>query len=289
MQCSGSRGPPPGQTSVHFSDLATSSGSLLWIVVFLLALLAERIAPGRPGEKGDWLNNGRAWGLRFVAGFTTTPAAGGLATLLVNAAGGGWIRLPDHGPWLVFGVVIYLAAMDLGEYLFHRAQHAIPGLWAMHSLHHSDPAVNVATTSRHFWLESSIKSVTIWLAVGLVFKASSEIVALYGLATLYNLVLHANLRLGFGRLSFLINSPQYHRLHHSRDPAYFNRNFAALLSIWDVVAGSYSPPRPGEFPATGLADRPPPASLLETLAWPIALATRPEPAAPATGGVTSPP
>src|ERR1700722_8042551 len=158
--------------------------------------MAERVAPGRPGEKGDWLNNGRAWALGMFGWLTTTPAAGGLATLAVNAAGGGWIRLPDQGFGLVLGLAGYLAAMDLGEYLFHRAQHAVPALWAMHSLHHSDPAVNVATTTRHFWLESAIKSLTIWLAVGLLFKASPKIVALYGLATLYNMVLHGNLRLG---------------------------------------------------------------------------------------------
>ena len=172
------------------------------------------------------------------------------------------IRLPDQGFGLVLGLAAYLAAMDLGEYLFHRAQHAIPALWAMHSLHHSDPAVNVATTTRHFWLKSAIKSLTIWLAVGLLFGASPKIVALYGLATLYNMVLHGNLRLGFGRFSSLVNSPQYHRLHHSRDPAWFNCNFAALLSVWDVIAGSYRPPEPGQFALTGLEDRPPPANLL---------------------------
>ncbi|MHB8529579.1 MAG: sterol desaturase family protein [Caulobacteraceae bacterium] len=255
---------------MHIGDLVRHVRDAPWLLVFLAALVVERVVPGRPDQKGDWWNNARVWVLGILAGLTTTPLAGGLATLVVNAMGGGWIRLPDRGAGLLLGLAVYLAAMDLGEYLFHRAQHAIPALWAMHSLHHSDPAVNVATTSRHFWLEAAIKSLTIWLAVGLIFKASPTIVVLYGFIGLYNLVLHANVRVGLGRFSFLVNSPQYHRLHHSRDPAHFNRNFAALLSVWDVLTGAYRAPQPGEFPDTGLADRPAPSSFWEALAWPLA-------------------
>ncbi|HEV2364259.1 MAG TPA: sterol desaturase family protein [Caulobacteraceae bacterium] len=240
-----------------------------WLVLLGLLLALERVIPARR-QRGDWLNNGWAWLLAFGAGVVVTPAAGGAATLIVNRLGGGWIRLPDSGVGLALGVLAYLVAMDFGEYLFHRAQHLIPAMWAMHSLHHSDPGVNVTTTSRHFWLEAAIKSVTIWLAVGLLFKASPKIVVLYGLATFYNLVLHANLRVGFGRFSFVLNSPQYHRLHHGSDPKYANCNFAALLSVWDVLFGAYRPPAAGEFPHTGLEDRPPPKGLWQCFAWPLA-------------------
>lgn len=249
---------------------AQETGAVLWLAVLAVTLILEFWRPGRPEQRGDWWNNAAAWFLTILASFTATPLAAGAATLLVNAAGGGLVVLPDRGWGLAVGLLAYLVAMDLGEYLFHRAQHAIPLLWAMHSLHHSDPAVNVATTGRHYWLDAAIKSVTIWLAVGLLFKASVTIVALYGLLHLYNLVLHANLRLGFGRLSWLVNSPQYHRLHHSRDPAHHGANFAALLSIFDVLGGTYRPPKPDEFPQTGLESCPPPADFWQILLWPLA-------------------
>jgi sterol desaturase/sphingolipid hydroxylase (fatty acid hydroxylase superfamily) len=157
--------------------------------------------------------------------------------------------------------------MDLGEYLFHRAQHAIPALWAMHSLHHSDRGMNVLTVQRHFWLESAIKAVTIWPAVALLFRPDGPILLAYYLITLNNLVTHANLRLGYGPLTWLINSPQYHRLHHSADPAHHNANFAAVLPIFDVVSGAYRRPARGEFPETGLnvaVEGP-----LDLLLWPV--------------------
>jgi sterol desaturase/sphingolipid hydroxylase (fatty acid hydroxylase superfamily) len=46
-----------------------------------------------------------------------------------------------------------VVALDLYKYTFHRLQHAIPFLWAMHSFHHSANAVTFITGARHFWLE----------------------------------------------------------------------------------------------------------------------------------------
>ena len=78
------------------------------------------------------------------------PLSLGLTTLTVNALGGGLIELPTSGAGLAVAIPCYALAMDGGEYLFHRAQHRIPLLWAMHSLHHSDPAVNVSNGAQAF-------------------------------------------------------------------------------------------------------------------------------------------
>jgi sterol desaturase/sphingolipid hydroxylase (fatty acid hydroxylase superfamily) len=186
-------------------------------------------------------------------------------TGLINAAGGGLVNLTTWPLWL--GAATFLVASDLGEYLFHRAQHAMPWLWAMHSLHHSDKAMNISTSQRHFWLDPALKSVSIWLVVALLFRADGPILTIYFVASLFHLFTHANVRVGFGPLAWLWNAPQYHRLHHSSDPAHYNANYAALLPIFDVISGAYRRPQPGEYPDTGLADetvsRP-----LDLLLWP---------------------
>lgn len=201
------------------------------------------------------------------------PAAGAVTVLAVNAVGGGLVALPapkDWGGWgLLLGLAAYLVAMDLGEYIFHRAQHRLPWLWAMHSLHHSDEAVNVSTTVRHFWLEIFLKTFTIYLLVGLLFRADARIVGLYGLVAVYNYFSHMNVRVGFGRWAAVLNSPQYHRRHHSSRPEDRDCNFAALLPVFDVITGAYRPPAPGDYPATGLCDEPSPATVTAALAWPL--------------------
>jgi len=197
------------------------------------------------------------------------PAAGALTVLAVNRLGGGLITLPALGWGLLAGLAAYLVAMDLGEYLFHRAQHRFPWLWAMHSLHHSDEAFGVSTAIRHFWLETFIKTFTIYLAVGILFRADARIVALYGAITAYNYFTHMNVRVGFGRWAWALNSPHYHRLHHSSRPEDRDCNFAALLPVFDVLTGAYRPPAAGDYPETGLSDAAGPSSVLAALIWPF--------------------
>ena len=238
-------------------------------LALVVCTLLERRWPASSANRGDKLQNIKAWAASLTGQFLLTPALGGLTTLAVNAVGGGLYELPSSGWGLVAGAVAYLVAMDFGEYVFHRAQHAIPAMWEMHSLHHSDPELDASTTVRHFWVDPLLKTVTIWLAVGLLFKAGPIIVGIYTLFTLYHFVAHANLPVGFGKASWLWNSPQYHRLHHAAATEYYDCNYASLLPVFDVLFGSYRKPLPGEFPATGLASGTVPRSFAEIVVWPI--------------------
>ena len=239
------------------------------LMILAVSLLGERIWPAQPPRPQSDPSNLHAWGAYQFGQFALSPALGAVATLAINRAGGGLIVLPSHGWGLAIGVAVYLVAMDFGEFVFHRAQHRLPWLWAWHSLHHSDPTFDVTTTVRHFWLDPLLKAVTVWLAVGLLFKGSPSISLIYGLLTLYNFVIHSNTRLDFGRWSWTLNTPGYHRLHHSASPEHFNVNYAALLPIFDVLTGSYRPARPNERPATGLDTGDRPHSLADVLVWPV--------------------
>src|SRR5437763_996500 len=64
---------------------------------------------------------------------------------------------------------------------------------------------------------------------------------------------HSSMRYELERFSFLIVSTQTHRIHHSRLPEHFDKNFAAWFPIWDIIFGTYYAPKKGEFPPTGVA------------------------------------
>lgn len=211
----------------------------------------------RAGVRGtDWRTNLLAWAIQMVAAFAFLP----LLPLWQGHAllDGGtlpfWLALP-----------IYVVVHDLGEYLFHRAQHRIPWLWAMHALHHSDPSLSALTTQRHFWGDQLAKTVTIWSAASLAISPTLPLVLCYSALSLWNFVAHSALRIDFGRWSWLLNSPAYHRRHHSSVPEHYDSNFAALLPIFDVIAGSYH--RPTGFPPTGLDRKPENAA--EIVLWPM--------------------
>jgi sterol desaturase/sphingolipid hydroxylase (fatty acid hydroxylase superfamily) len=226
----------------------------LWLAIIVVALLTAFEL--RRSEGGERRLNLQCWALGFASRTLLVP-------LVLLMPGKSLVETSALPFWA--GFLAYLLVMDLGEYLFHRAQHAIPLLWKLHSLHHSDGEMTATTTERHFWGDPLIKAVTIWPAAALVVAPTPAIVAAYMLATLWNYAVHASLPIDFGRFSWLLNSSAYHRRHHSSRPEHFNSNYAALLPIWDVILGSYN--RPEGYPPTGLDHRP--RSIREAAVWPL--------------------
>lgn len=248
-------------------DVAYKSLPVLGAI--LLALAVERLRPAERQRPSSATFN-VAYTFVYAIGFAALQLATAIFTVAaVNAAGGGLIPLADQGWLLLPSFLFYLLTLDLLEYLFHRAQHRYAWLWAMHSLHHSDPAMNASTTERHFWLEPGLKLLTIYLLAGLLFKTPPVILGMYALLGFYNIVPHMNLRLGFGRWWFLLNSPQYHRIHHSARPEHYNCNYAALFPFWDRIFGTYRVPQPDEYPPTGLGPDETPNHFAEALLWPL--------------------
>jgi sterol desaturase/sphingolipid hydroxylase (fatty acid hydroxylase superfamily) len=240
------------------------------LIILPIGLLLERIRPAVKIPLLDVRFNLKYSALYSLFQAATAPSIAAVSTLMVNAVGGGLIHLPNAGWGLVGSVLAYTVAMDFGEYIFHRAQHRIPALWAMHSLHHSDPAMNVSTTLRHYWAEYAIKAATIYLAIAMLLRITPLIAGLYIVISLMSsFFFHLNLRLGFGRVHLIINSPQYHRIHHSILPQHRNKNFAALFPIFDLMFGTRYRPMRDDYPETGLYDRDQPSDMLAAIVWPM--------------------
>src|ERR1700730_15523586 len=246
---------------------ALSTTFLLSLFLVGCGLMLERTRPARGlPSRAVIFNIVYMISSTFIQGVISPLILAGTA-IVVGALGGGLVMLPAEGFGLIPAALVYIVTLDLFEYIFHRAQHAVPALWAMHSLHHSDPSVNVSTTSRHFWLEQAIKSVTIYLWASIIFAAPPIIILIYTAVAYYNFFTHMNLRVGFGRF-VLLNSPQNHRIHHSSQLLHRDKNFAALFPIFDVMGGTHYMPAADEYPATGLDDGDCPVNVTGAIAWP---------------------
>ena len=149
------------------------------LLVGLVLMLCERIG-GAP--RGDWLRNLQSWAVQLAAAVAILP----LMPLWRGAALLDGARLPF---WL--GCLIFLVARDLGEYLFHRAQHRVPWLWAMHSLHHSDPEMSVLTTSRHYWGDQLFKTITVWSLSAMIISPTPAALVAYSVLSLWNYFTHS--------------------------------------------------------------------------------------------------
>jgi len=240
------------------------------LAIFLVGAMIERWRPAEPVQTaGDaWLNVAYALFTSFL-GFALAPLLAIIATAMIAACGGGWIALPGEGWGLLGAAALYIFVVDFLEYAFHRSQHAWPPLWAMHSLHHSDRAVNVTTSARNFWLEPLLKAAFIYPLAAILFKVPPAVLTIYGLTTVIHVSNHLNLGVSFPRLWRVVNTPQYHRIHHSILPEHRERNFAAYFPVFDLLFGTYHCPAPGEFPATGLDTGEAPADFPAAVSWPL--------------------
>ncbi|ESX46748.1 sterol desaturase family protein [Mesorhizobium sp. C416B] len=161
--------------------------------------------------------------------------------------------------WLQVIEIIILA--DLGVYAAHRAFHAVPALWRFHSIHHGIEELDWVASFRAHPVDQIItKAVSLMPVFFLGF--STEAIAIYFLVyTGHALLLHANVRINFGPLKWLIASPQFHHWHHADHRDAYDKNFASQLSIIDLLFGTFHVPG-SAMPEKYGVDEPIPASYL---------------------------
>ena len=212
--------------------------------------------------------NLKNWIILFAASAAFSPMAVALPNAAITELGGGLLVLPEDGLGLCWAIPLFVLAMELADYGYHRAQHAWPFLWAMHSLHHSDPVLGITTSIRHFWADPLIRMAVVYPPVMLLMRPSLSVLAVYNALLLWGHIDHLNVRLSFGRFWAFLTSPQYHRIHHAAADGIIDSNFAATLLFIDVIFGTCHKPKVGEFPASGLREGRLPAGFLDLVFWP---------------------
>ena len=120
--------------------------------------------------------------------------------------------------------------------------HAVPLLWRLHRMHHTDLVFDVTTGARFHPIEiilSMLVKLTVIAALGPPAVAVLIFEVLLNTLAMFN---HANARLPLGLDKLLrraIVTPDMHRVHHSVIPRETNSNFGFNLAIWDRCFGTY--------------------------------------------------
>ena len=141
--------------------------------------------------------------------------------------------------------VVRLIIGDLGYYVYHWLMHNVKSLWFFHAVHHSATSLNLLTAYRLHPVDGFFSNLIIGIA-GAFYAVLTMI--LFGKHSLQYLIFGfvfympfraviANLRHSQvwwrfpNWLSHLIMSPAQHQIHHSKDPKYFNLNYALVVMI----------------------------------------------------------
>jgi sterol desaturase/sphingolipid hydroxylase (fatty acid hydroxylase superfamily) len=242
---------------------------LMFALAVLLGRIAERKWPIAKPPASEYIADLKLSSMSLFLSWLVGPLTGACAAMIVSLAGGGWIALRADGWWFPVSLVTLILTFDFFSYWIHRAQHAVPAFWAMHSLHHSAEALTFATGARHYWFEVAVMGALLpFMAV--LFKIPPVFITIVPI--IYFLpegCAHLNVRLPLGRFALWFNNPQYHRIHHSALPEHRDKNFCKMLPLFDLMFGTVWRPGPNEFPATGLVPSEKPSSLWDGFIWPL--------------------
>ncbi len=220
----------------------------LAIPFFLLAIAGELLLARRRGRKVYRLADAVA---DLGCGVGQQVAMVFLAAWLLAAYG--WLaehaalaRFPAGSAW---PWILAFLWVDVAYYWWHRLSHEVNVLWAVHAVHHQSEDYNLAVALRQAVL-SSVTSFPFYAPLALVGVPIPAYVAAISFSTLYQFWIHTELVGKLGPLEWLLNTPSAHRVHHAVNPRYLDRNYAAVLVVWDRLFGSYAEER--ERPVYGV-------------------------------------
>ena len=258
-------------------DQSIASISLDWLLIDIVVLsslfvplelfLPKRVEQSRfhPEWKTDLVYFAIAHlFVQFTAVAVKAPAEsifGGLGFATLQSTVSSW-------PFLL-QLIAAMAVADFFQYAAHRSFHANRFLWRFHAVHHSIRTVDWLAGSRLHIVDILITRAFSYIPLYLLGFSMSVFYAYVMIVALQAVTAHANTRLPFGFLKYLLVTPQYHHWHHSDDPEHYNQNFAIHFPLIDKIFGTHFLPRDA-WPATmGLGDERFPRGYLRQLVHPF--------------------
>lgn len=157
--------------------------------------------------------------------------------------------------WLNASVVatIIISALLLdffGAWLSHVIEHKIPLFWRMHIIHHTDNNVDVTSGLRHHPLESVWRGLFFLIAIVISGAPMYGVMIYQTLLTVFTGVTHANISLPRPIdkiMSYVLVSPNMHKVHHHWKQPYTDSNYGGVFSIWDRIFGTFKTLDPKEI------------------------------------------
>lgn len=140
-------------------------------------------------------------------------------------------------------LLLMLLLADLLRYWLHRACHALPALWRLHEAHHAPRLLYTLNVGRFHPLEKCLHFALDTLPFVLLGVGPEVIAGYYVLYSVNGFFQHANVRLRYGGLNYLVASATAHRWHHAQGGAQGPCNFGSTLIVWDLLFGTFHLPR----------------------------------------------
>jgi sterol desaturase/sphingolipid hydroxylase (fatty acid hydroxylase superfamily) len=217
---------------------------LFWIIEGAIPLVPMHY------KKGKW----RHAGVNFTFTVLHLIIHTALAVLIVAISE--WCKINGFGLvyWFNTGVlmtvIIGVLALDFSSWLVHFVMHKSRALWRFHLIHHSDNSVDVTTGLRHHPGDSLLRGIFFMLLIFVSGAPMYSVMIYQTLVVISTAFTHANISLApklDRALSFIVVSPNMHKVHHHWKQPYTDSNYGAVFSFWDRILGTFMKLDPKEI------------------------------------------
>ena len=216
----------------------------VFFAVLLVMMAWEVTAPRRPlGQPRvlRWYANLGIVALDTALVRVLFPMAPVAVAVLAGVEGWGVLNVLDLPRWMAVAAAVVV--LDFAIYLQHVMFHAVPVLWRLHRMHHTDLDYDVTTGLRFHPIEIALSMVIKMAVIVLVGAPAAAVLIFEVLLNATAMFNHGNVRLPVSLdrvLRLFVVTPDMHRVHHSAVPAETDSNFGFNLPWWDRLMGTYS-------------------------------------------------
>ena len=175
--------------------------------------------------------------------------------LSIGIIGYGW--MVDHlalftieATWITY--VLAFITIDFQGYWSHRWNHHINIFWNRHIIHHSSEYFNLACALRQS-ISSIFSLFTFLLLPAAIIGIPQSVIAILAPLHLFaQFWYHTTYIDKMGFLEKIIVTPSHHRVHHSINLEYLDKNLSQIFIIWDKLFGTFQEELPHIPPVYGI-------------------------------------
>jgi sterol desaturase/sphingolipid hydroxylase (fatty acid hydroxylase superfamily) len=233
---------------VYHTRMAIADKEILYQAITLIGFvlvfdLMERKRPGHPVDRRKELGlnilaiivvivAGEVWQWLILSVFKTADLIGKSS--------------PLEGIPAAVKIFLGLMFADFSLYWVHRGMHWNGRLWRTHVFHHS--------IEHLWWLSGSRTSLThlflfafpqVLIAYVILGLSPAEAGIAFSIGVFVNIWIHTNIWVDLGPLTWLLITPNYHRIHHG-SRGLLRTNLGFIFTVWDRMFGTYTDPRSQE-------------------------------------------
>lgn len=189
-------------------------------------------------EKREDTNNFISSFVMVLCNFPLSTIANGLGLYLFAVIYHFRIFTISPHYWWIWAFLFF--ADEFSYYWYHRMAHQIRFLWASHKVHHSSQKFTLTSGLRVTWTSGFTGSYLFWAWMPFIGIQPYMVLFMKSISAIYQFWIHTETIHKMPKwFEAFFNTPSHHRIHHSSDIAYLDKNHGGTMIIFDKLFGTY--------------------------------------------------